>query len=541
MSDLPAGWIETTIGDITIGIEQRAPLPDDEFFYIDISSINRDTKQITAPQKLTGSIAPSRARQLVRSGDTLVSMTRPNLNAVAIVPNDFDGQIASTGFNVLRANNIDPRWLYFLVRTDAFVSAMSDLVQGALYPAIRPRDISNYSIPLAPLSEQKRIADKLDRLLVRVDACQVHLERVPEILKRFRQSVLAAATSGKLTEEWRALNGYFNNGTTGFDFLDADCFGDYEFPATWKPLRLQDIADVIGGITKDSKKQSPLDEEIPYLRVANVQRGYLDLSEMKTIRVPKQRVDNWLLKPGDILFNEGGDIDKLGRGWIWNGEIERCIFQNHVFRARLQESSFVPRYFSYYGNSRGYDYFLRYGKQTTNLASINKRIIDALPIAVPPVDEQQEIVRRVDGLFAHANRLEARWRVAQAQVNRLTPAMLAKAFRGELVEQDINDEPAEKLLERIKMQRATQPVDKPSRQPQTQKTRETKMTEESVKAVIAQFPEETFSFDELREKLPGDYEQLKSFVFTLLAEPDAIIAQVFDQSAKTMHFVRRMP
>ncbi len=203
MSALPPSWTETILGEITEDCTQRVPSADEAFKYIDIASVDRETKRIVSPQDLIGSKAPSRARKVVRTGDVIVSMTRPNLNAVALVPREIDGQIASTGFDVLRPLAVEPRWVFYTVRTKAFVDAMSDLVQGALYPAVRSKDVRGFNTALAPLSEQKRIADKLDALLARVDACRGRLDRVPGILKRFRQSVLAAATSGELTREWR--------------------------------------------------------------------------------------------------------------------------------------------------------------------------------------------------------------------------------------------------------------------------------------------------------------------------------------------------
>lgn len=195
------------------------------------------------------------------------------------------------------------------------------------------------------------------------------------------------------------------------------------------------IADIVGGITKDSNKQSNADEEIPYLRVANVKRGYLDLSEVKTIRIPIKRVQALLLKEGDVLFNEGGDLDKVGRGWIWQGEIERCSFQNHIFRARLYNQTNSPKFISWWGNSRGQEYFFRGGKQTTGIASISRSMLSKLPIELPSTEEQSEIVRRVDELFAYADALEARVAEARKLADRLEPAILAKAFRGELSEQ----------------------------------------------------------------------------------------------------------
>lgn len=325
---------------------------------------------------------------------------------------------------------------------------------GVTRQALTKQQILDFQIPLAPLPEQKRIADKLDTLLTRVNACRERLGRIPAILKRFRQSVLAAATSGELTREWRGERG-LDGDVQSFQLEDAEAIRDFNFPASWSVRRLADIATITGGVTKDSKKQSADFVELPYLRVANVQRGYLDLSEVKTIRVPPDRAPELLLRAGDILFNEGGDIDKLGRGWIWNDELPACVFQNHVFRARLLDPTFEPRYFSWYGNSRGYQYFLARGKRTTNLASINKSVLSALPVAVPPADEQAEIVRRTNELLQFADRLDRCCQNALAQVVALTPSALAKAFRGELVPQDPNDEPAAALLARIAAARQT--------------------------------------------------------------------------------------
>jgi type I restriction enzyme, S subunit len=304
-------------------------------------------------------------------------------------------------------------------------------------------------VPLAPRNEQDRIAALLDATLSRIASCRGRLARIPQILKRFREAVLEAAVTGKLTEEWRASR-EVTNAYVSFDSDDSSPFRDYAIPSTWMKSTLADLAQISGGITKDSKKQDAGFSELPYLRVANVQRGFLDLSEMKTIRVPPERVEELLLTPGDILFTEGGDLDKLGRGCVWEGQIERCVFQNHVFRARLKDERFSPRFFSHFSNSRGYQYFLAFGKQTTNLASINKSVLSSLPVPVPSIDEQNEIVRRVDELLALANNLERRYRDAVVRVETLSASILAKAFRGELVPQHSSDEPAAHLLERIR-------------------------------------------------------------------------------------------
>ncbi len=241
--NLPDGWLQTTIDVVTTRVQQTRPLPQERFFYIDISSINRDTKQILNSQNMTGKDAPSRARQVVATGDVLVSMTRPNLNAVAIVPNELDAQIASTGFDVLRPVGIDARWLYYLVRTENFISSMSSLVQGALYPAIRPKDIRNFTIPIAPLDEQKRIADKLDYLFARVIAGKEHLECVPHILRRFREAILIAGTSGRLTEDWRK---------------------EQKIRFAWQKVRFTDVGEIGRGKSKHRPRNDPLLYGGPY-------------------------------------------------------------------------------------------------------------------------------------------------------------------------------------------------------------------------------------------------------------------------------------
>jgi type I restriction enzyme S subunit len=473
----PASWVATTLDDINTYVSNSLnPMNfgDEIFELYSVPSFPNNTPEILKGYSI-GSL-----KQTVQPDDVLVCKINPKINRVwQVKPASNYKQIASSEWIVIRTPGFHPAFLRYYFASPAIRELIVLDVSGVGGSLTRaqPKRVASYPVPVAPLNEQKRIADKLDSLLARVDACQTHLGRIPQILKQFRQAVLAAATSGRLTEEWRIKKGHTTE-TISFDFPDAVSLGDYEFPATWQAVRLKDVAEIMGGITKDTKQQSMADEELPYLRVANVQRGYFDLREIKKIRVPEHRVDDLLLKDGDILFNEGGDIDKLGRGWVWSGEIERCTFQNHVFRARLNEASFIPKYFSYYGNSRGYDYFLQYGKQTTNLASINKTILASLPVAVPPADEQHEIVRRVEALFTFADQLEVRTRSTHEHIEQLTPSILAKAFRGELVGQDDADEDAATLLERIRLARANAPIEvkKPRRRLEMSDTKKYKIS-----------------------------------------------------------------
>jgi type I restriction enzyme S subunit len=209
---------------------------------------------------------------------------------------------------------------------------------------------------LPPLEEQRRIVDLADAVDNQIAA----------------SSKLAAAAGEALNAEIDRAGDEFNNRAT---------------------VALGEIADIAGGITKDAKKQHADFVDVPYLRVANVQRGFLDFSDVALIRAPADKVEKLALRVGDVLFNEGGDRDKLGRGWVWEGEISPCIHQNHVFRARLRGNEFDPYFVSIWGNSSlGQLWFEAMGSQTTNLASINLRTLKSFPIPLVEPQEQRDVV-----------------------------------------------------------------------------------------------------------------------------------------------------
>jgi type I restriction enzyme S subunit len=193
--------------------------------------------------------------------------------------------------------------------------------------------------------------------------------------------------------------------------------------------------------------------EVTYLRVANVQRGYLDLAELKTISATESDIAQLRLVEGDILFTEGGDRDKLGRGWIWSGEVEECIHQNHIFRARLYRQDFQPELFSHAGNSYGQLWFQRNGKQSVNLASISLGVLRQFPVPVIPTNEQVAIIEAVQEKLSQIDAMEAEVDRGLVRGTRLHQATLKAAFAGTLVPQDPKDEPATALLERIKLER----------------------------------------------------------------------------------------
>jgi type I restriction enzyme S subunit len=229
-------------------------------------------------------------------------------------------------------------------------------------------------------------------------------------------------------------------------------------PTSWAWATLGSIADIKGGITKGQRRrEEAMLRLIPYLRVANVQRGFLDLQEVKLIAATENEIETLRLEAGDILFNEGGDRDKLGRGWVWRGEIAECIHQNHVFRGRLYSTEVEPKLISWYGNSFGQQYFIDQGKQTTNLASINLTKLAAFPIPLPPANEQRRIVAAIEEQFTRLDAAVAGLRRVRANLKRYRAAVLKAACEGRLVPTEAElaraegreYEPADRLLARI--------------------------------------------------------------------------------------------
>ncbi len=461
MSGLPEGWAPATLSLLCKQPEQRVPLADEMFTYIDIASVDRDLKTVSQPQRLLGADAPSRARKLVESGDVIVSMTRPNLNAVALIDEQYNDCVASTGFDVLKPIEVEPRWIFAAVRSARFVDAMCEKVKGALYPAVKSADIREFEIPLPPLAEQTRIAQKLDELLTQVDTLKARIDAIPALLKRFRQSALAAAVSGRLTEEWRTQHvGWVDEESP------ATAPTSSSLPVGWSSKTAGDICGFITkGTTPSKEKMSTGHGEIPYIKVYNLTfTGALDFSIDPTFvdsSTHSTDLKRSIVKPGDVLMNIVGP--PLGKVSIVPATYPEWNINQAIARFRAGDEISAAYLALCLRTEEVLSHAVSRAKATAGQFNLTLEICRELPLPVPPAEEQTEIVRRVEQLFAFADQLEAKVTSAKSRIDHLTQSILAKAFRGELVPQDPNDEPASVLLERIKAQRATAPKAKRAR------------------------------------------------------------------------------
>ncbi|XXY15067.1 restriction endonuclease subunit S [Sorangium sp. So ce216] len=273
--------------------------------------------------------------------------------------------------------------------------------------SINSTQLRNFPIPIPPIGEQRKIAAILSSVEDAIEATQAVIDQLQVVKKAMMAELLTRGLPGRHKR--------FKKTEIG------------EVPEEWEIARLSEVAQVQTGIAKGKTIEHGI--ELPYLRVANVQDGHVDLSEIKTIVIEERFVERYLLKPGDVLFTEGGDADKLGRGCVWHGQIDVCLHQNHVFAVRTETHRLLPEFLAHWAASpKGKAYFLDCAKQTTNLASINSTQLKAFPVPLPAIEEQTELMAAMGAL---ESRLEAE-RDCSRRMQELKFALQSALLTGEI-------------------------------------------------------------------------------------------------------------
>ncbi len=278
---------------------------------------------------------------------------------------------------------------------------------------------------MADPDTERRIVEILEDHLSCLDAADLELSHAAAKLVHLRERTMMEALIGAGFPD-RSDAPLLPSAGTADGILPV-------LPRGWSWSRLGAVADVVGGVTKDAKRQGePTYVDVPYLRVANVQRGRLALNDVANIRVPPTKAEALRLQPGDVLLNEGGDRDKLARGWVWQGQIEHCIHQNHVFRARIREPRLDPYFLSMTANTVGGQWAERNGKQSVNLASISLGVIRKMPVIVPAEGEAERIATSIREMQSGFDRIAAAMGEVRTRSSVLRKALLTVAFSGRL-------------------------------------------------------------------------------------------------------------
>jgi type I restriction enzyme S subunit len=503
--DLPQGWALVTLRDLTSNPKQDiisgpfgSNLKAEEYVSKGVPIIrlqNVDSGRFL--EKNMRFITPQKARELsahtFQSGDIVITKLGDPLGKACIVPDSLPSGIVVA--DVVRVRIDESRFLknyvVFAVNSPSVMNQINSEMKGSTRPRVNLNQIRDLQIPLAPIAEQRRISAKLESLLGQVDACQQRLDKIPTLLKRFRQAVLAAACSGGLTEDWReksqhsiALSPIEKLRETGLRRLQAfqleltaaarrgtrrprrptnlepqlrDNPAADELPEGWFWISFEDAASTISYAMSSGPFGSALGRKdyratgVPVIRGQNIQAGKFVAENFVFISPEKaNELARSSTKPGDIVVVAVGSS---GQSAIIPKTIQFAILSQNCNKITVDSELVLPEFVNFVLQVEIAGEQLRERTTDTARPFLSLTNLKTLLLPVPPLPEQQEIVRRVESLFALADTIKQRYKNAQAFVDKLTPSLLAKAFRGELVPQDPNDEPASVLLERIKAEK----------------------------------------------------------------------------------------
>ncbi|MDX3231068.1 restriction endonuclease subunit S [Streptomyces sp. ME19-01-6] len=295
----------------------------------------------------------SSGKYVVRPGDVVLSKIRPALRKVVLA--DFAGTCSADMYPMQPTEDVLAEFICTILLSEEFSQYAENMSGRTGIPKINRSDLAGFSVRVPPLNEQRQIAEVLNAFADSERLIEASIAKSQVMLSAFTQSAFPS--------------------------------GD-----TLPYVPLGSVASVSGGVTLGRDIPEGTSVELPYLRVANVQDGYFDCTEMKHVRILQSEIYRYSLETGDLVLTEGGDFDKLGRGAVWDGRISPCLHQNHLFRIRC-ERQINPHYLALYTSStQGRAYFLSVAKQTTNLATINSSQVKSMPVPCPSLEEQNKIV-----------------------------------------------------------------------------------------------------------------------------------------------------
>ena len=483
MEELPQSWCSVALSEIVEinpGIDKSKFRDDEEMPFVPMPAVEAGTGRIDTRERRSFGKVKSGFTPFA-SGDVLFAKITPCMEngKMAVVPPLPRGVgFGTTEFHVLRSTEaVDADLVYYFVSSASVRHEAQHQMTGAVgQKRVPKRYLETKRFPLAPLNEQRRIVEKIETLFARLEKGEAALREVQKLLARYRQSVLKAAVTGQLTADWRAENAHRLE--HGRDLLarilqtrretwqgrgkykepaEPDTTDLPELPEGWVWASVEQLANVMGGLTKNKKRQEmPLRK--PMLRVANVYQNRLDLDDIHQTGVTENECGRVLLEELDLLVVEGnGSKDQIGRMAVWRNEIPDAVHQNHLIKVRMTEKGLVEFALSWFQSPNGRQNIEKVASSTSGLYTLSISKIEALVIPIPSLLEIAEINQLVDDTFSKIAHLEAWCETELTRSAALRQSILKDAFAGRLVPQDPADEPASELLARIRETRAAVP------------------------------------------------------------------------------------
>lgn len=484
--ELPRGWTWCRVSQL--GHDWGQKVPESQFTYIDVGSINKELGLVSEPTVLEASEAPSRARKLVRNGTVVYSTVRPYLLNIAVITEIFEPEpIASTAFAIVHPfDGVSASYLYRYFRSPTFISYVEACQTGIAYPAINDKQFFSGLVPLPPTEEQHRIVAKVDELMTLCDALERQAEDSLKAHQTLVETCLATLTNSQssedLTQNWTRIEAHFDtlftteenlallrneisrmavrgiisetrvhhqsadqdlgraagrkkellaNGTVKarkYPAMPKKVSDPISYPDHWRTVKMSELFAVTGGIQK-TPARSPKSNAYPYLGVGNVYRNRIDLSNVKSFELQDGELERYSLKTGDILIVEGnGSLTEIGRNAIWEAQMQNCVHQNHLIRCRPYLPEVVPFVSLFLNSPDGMDEMARLAITSSGLYSLSVGKISQIEVPFPPISEQNTVTTQFQNLRSICDDLESKLMKRKAVLIALSDTLTSKIY-----------------------------------------------------------------------------------------------------------------
>lgn len=414
--------VEKTLGDVATYINGRAFKPQE--WETSGRPIIRIQNLTNSTQECNRTTKQFEEKYRISDGDLLFAWSA---SLGAHIWHGEDGWLNQHIFKVIPNESIDKIYLYYYLLY--VVDQLYAKTHGSGMVHITLKPFKSTRIMLPELNEQRRVVGKIESLFAKLDEAKEKAQAVVDSFETRKAAILHKAFTGELTAKWREEHG------VGME--------------SWKTRELAECFEIVSGIQK-TPARSPKDNPVPYLTVANVYRGRIDLSDIRYFEVTSKEIEKLKLQDKDILIVEGnGSGNEIGRCAIWHNELPLCIHQNHIIRMRRKIADILPEYALHYLNSEAGKSIMRERSKTTaGLFNLSAGKIKTIPLPMASLDEQSEIVHLIDSLLEKEQWAKEAAEIVLDQIDLMKKSILARAFRGELGTNDPSEESAVELLKR---------------------------------------------------------------------------------------------
>lgn len=517
---IPGSWRWEFLGYLSLWplkdgdwIESKDQDPHGDVRIVQLADVGQGTFKNRSQRNLTSEKAADLGCYFLKQNDVLIARLPDPLGRACVFPGDIKRSVTVVDIAVCRCSSeiVQPKFLMNCINAPSVRKLIESWAVGTTRQRVATGKLGAIPLPVAPIEEQTRIVAKVDELMALCDKLEDDQQKRRKLQNTLRQATLQAVAKAQSPHElqasWARLEANFGRLFSAPEDVDeaiaelknlavrgllaegiaqdldiekikSDCQAlrneynasglmrkqklvamaepETSYPPHWVTAAFDEVAIVIGGVTKGRDLRGRETLICQYLSVANVQRGYFKLDDLKTIQIAKDELEKYKVAKGDLLITEGGDWDKVGRTAIWPGGIDDCLHQNHVFKARVPSDLLLNEWVELVFNSGiGRDYFAGASKQTTNLASINMTQLRSFPLPIPPTSEQRAILSRLSEL----TQLCVEWRKLLVRRQEMS-SLLAQATVASLTGIDLVTEeeavkvPQTELISRLRLGQA---------------------------------------------------------------------------------------